>query len=565
MEKNYVLGIDFGSDSVRAVVVDVRNGETVGSDFSEYERWMKKKYCDPSKNMFRQHPLDYLEAFEKCVKGALRQAGEDAGKFVRGIGVDTTGSTPCPVNKEGIPLALLPEFSENPNAMFYLWKDHTAIEEAREINKVFSDFKGEDYLRFQGTYASEWWWAKILHGSRVDERVKEEAYSWVEHCDWIPALLSGNTDPNTMYRCSCAAGHKALWHSDFGGLPSLECLSEVDPYLGYVAEHYSEEPHESTYKVGVITKEWAERLGLNDEVIIGGSSLDAHAGAVGVGIKPNVLVKIVGTSTVDMLVDKREYLRGRDLHDSCGQAEDSILPGYVGMEASQAAFGDLCSWFRSLLLWPIRNICEDTAILDEEQKKQLFQEAEEKILDKLTEAAVRIEGDSNLTIVDWFNGRRYPMINETVKGGIYGLTLGTDAPELFLGILSAAVFGSRRIFDSFVSRGVEIKEIIAAGGIPVKSPLVMQMLADTMKRPIKVSKLVQGCAQGAAMYAAVAAGYYNDLQEAQKHMDVGFTKTYVPNECNYEKYDRLYRKYLKLGRHIEEIQNERNNQERLKA
>ena len=562
MEKDYVIGIDFGSDSVRAVVVDVRNGETIGSDFCEYARWMKKLYCDPSRNMFRQHPLDYLEAFEKSVKGALADAGEDAGSCVRGISVDTTGSTPCPVDRNGTPLALLPEFAENPDAMFYLWKDHTAIKEAKEINKVFSNFGGEDYLRFQGTYASEWWWAKILHGARADERVKEAAYSWVEHCDWIPALLTGNTDPNTMYRCSCAAGHKALWHSDFGGLPSQECLYEVDPYLARVAEHYGKGPRVSTARVGTLTQEWAERLGLSEDVIVGGSSLDAHAGAVGAGVRPNVLVKVIGTSTVDMLVQKRENLRGRDLHDSCGQAEDSILPGYVGMEASQAAFGDLCSWYRSLLMWPVRSILEEADFLRGDQKEELLRMAKDRMLDRLTEEAEKTAGDPGLTVIDWFNGRRYPMINETVKGGVYGLTLGTDAPELFRSILEAAVFGSRRIFDSFVSRGVEIDEIITVGGIPKKSPLVMQMLADVMKRPIKVSNLTQACAQGAAMYAAVAAGFYGDLEEAQRHMNVGFQKIYMPDERNFEKYDRLYRQYLKLGRHFEEIQTERNQEKK---
>jgi len=559
MERNYVLGIDFGSDSVRAVVVDVANGVTVGSDYCEYPRWMQKKYCDPSKNMFRQHPLDYLEAFENCVKGALRDAGENAGKWVRGIGVDTTGSTPCPVNQEGTPLALLPEFAENPNAMFYLWKDHTSIEEAKEINAVFSNFGGEDYLRFQGTYASEWWWAKILHGSRAEQRVKEAAYSWVEHCDWIPAILTGNTDPNTMYRCSCAAGHKALWHSDFGGLPSMQCLSEVDPYLAYVAKHYGRGPHFSTHRVGTITREWAERLGLNEQVIIGGSSLDAHAGAVGVGVRPNVLVKVIGTSTVDMLINKREYLRGRDLHDSCGQAEDSIVPGYVGMEASQAAFGDLFSWFRTLLMWPVQNLVGESNSLTQEQKKALIREAEDTLLEALSKAAGQIQGDPGLTVIDWFNGRRYPIINETVKGGMYGLTLGTDAPELFRAILIAAVFGSRRVLDSFVSRGIQIDEIITVGGIPKKSPLVMQILADALKRPIKVSNLTQGCAQGSAMYAAVAAGFYHDLEEAQAHMNAGFMKTYTPNKENFDKYDCLYQQYLKVGRHFEEIQTERNN------
>ena len=558
MNKDYVIGIDFGSDSVRAVVIDIKDGSTVGSDFCEYRRWMQKLYCDASKNMFRQHPLDYLESFEACVKGALKNAGENAGKYVRGIGVDATGSTPCPVDRNGTPLALLPEFAENPNAMFYLWKDHTSIEEAKEINKVFSNFGGEDYLRFQGTYASEWWWAKILHGARTDKKVKEAAYSWVEHCDWIPALLTGNTNPETMYRCSCAAGHKALWHSDFGGLPSMECLRTVDPYLEYVAKHYGKGPEDATYQVGVITKEWAKRLGVNEQTVIGGSSLDAHAGAVGAGVRPKVLVKVIGTSTVDMLVQKREYLRGRDLHDSCGQAENSILPGYVGMEASQAAFGDLCSWFRTLLMWPVQNIITKFPDLTEEQKEKIVHDTRKSLLDEITLEAEQIEDDLNLTIVDWFNGRRYPMINETVQGGMYGLSLGTTAPKLFRSLLLAAVFGSRRIVDSFVSRGVEIDEIITVGGIPKKSPLVMQMLADTLKRPIKVSNLTQACAQGAAMYATVAAGFYKDLEEAQEHMNAGFQKVYLPQEKNFEKYDRLYRQYMKVGRHFEEIQEERN-------
>ena len=223
-----------------------------------------------------------------------------------------------------------------------------------------------------------------------------------------------------MYRCSCAAGHKALWHSDFGGLPSQECLYEVDPYLARVAEHYGKGPRVSTARVGTLTQEWAERLGLSEDVIVGGSSLDAHAGAVGAGVRPNVLVKVIGTSTVDMLVQKRENLRGRDLHDSCGQAEDSILPGYVGMEASQAAFGDLCSWYRSLLMWPVRSILEEADFLRGDQKEELLRMAKDRMLDRLTEEAEKMEGDPGLTVIDWFNGRRYPMINETVKGGVYG-------------------------------------------------------------------------------------------------------------------------------------------------
>lgn len=551
-----VVGVDFGSDSARAIVVDVSNGKQVGEGVCEYPRWAEGKYCDSSRKMFRQHPKDYIFALESSICQAMKASGKDAHKNIRAIGIDTTGSTPCPVDKNGIPLALLPEFSENPNAMFYMWKDHTAIKEAKEINKVLSDFEGEDYTRFQGTYSSEWYWAKILHGSRVDPIVKEKAYSWVEHCDWIPALLTGNIKPETMYRCSCAAGHKALWHSDFDGLPSKECLESIDPYLAKASDHYCQVPGTSIHKVGTITDEWAKKLGLSSDVIIGGSSLDAHAGAVGAGIKPRTLVKVIGTSTVDMLVSKREDLRGTDLRDCCGQAENSIIPEYVGIEAGQAAFGDIYSWYRELLTWPLTEMSELLPFKNEGEKDKYVKSVHNKLIDCLCEKALSVEDDEDLIVIDWFNGRRYPMINESVKGAVTGLTLGTDAVTLFRSIVLSTIFGSRRIFDSFITRGIKIDEIITVGGVAKKSPLVMQLMADVLKRPIKVAKSEQACARGAAMYAAVAGGFYDNLLNAQEYMFEGFEKIYSPNENNYEKYDILYKKYLTLGRHIEQIQND---------
>lgn len=548
-----VIGVDFGSDSARAVVVDVKDGRKVGEGFCEYLKWKKNQYCDSSKGMFRQHPQDYIDALEQCVKAALADAGPKTGDMVRGISVDTTGSTPCPVDENGTPLALLPEFRNNPNAMFYLWKDHTAIAEAIEINEALRDFEGEDYTRFQGTYSSEWYWAKILHGVRTDEQVRARAFSWVEHCDWIPAMLTGQTAPETMYRCSCAAGHKALWHSDFNGLPAAGCLGDVDPYLAAVIKRYTKEPKPAVHRVGTITKEWAKRLRLNEDVAVGGSSLDAHAGAVGAGIKPGTLVKVVGTSTVDMLVDTREDLRGSDLKDCCGQAENSIIPGYVGMEAGQAAFGDIYAWFRRLLMWPVMEMARQ--MRGDGINPDVYAERMQKsLLNQLCQEAMKREDDENLTVLDWFNGRRYPMINESVKGAISGLTLGTDTVLLFRSIILATVFGSRRIFDSFITRGIKIDEVIMVGGIAKRSPLVMQMMADVLKRPIKVAKSEQACAQGAAMYAATAAGFYPDLLEAQKHMAESFEKIYMPDEKMFNKYDILYKKYLSLGRHIEQIQ-----------
>lgn len=551
--RNYVIGVDFGSDSVRAIVVDAANGSTVASEVCDYPRWSRGMYCEPENNVFRQHPQDYLDAFEQSVRSAALAAGEEARKHVRAIAVDTTGSTPCPVDKNGTPLALLPEFSENINAMFHMWKDHSAIEEAKLINDFFSCFEGEDYTRYQGTYSSEWYWAKVLHAARADERVREAGVAWVEHSDWIPAMLTGVTDPKKMYRSACAAGHKALWHSDFEGLPPLRCLQAIDPYLARIAESYGGPPRTADQKVGVITGEWAERLGISGDVVIGGSSFDAHAGAVGAGIQPNVLVKAVGTSTVDMLIEKREALRGKDLKDACGQAENSIIPGYIGIEAGQAAFGDVYSWFRKVLLWPVRDFAKDIPGLDDAQREELVSRYYSKLIARLEAAAESMADYPDLVTVDWFNGRRYPQINESVKGMVYGLSLGVSCPQLYRSIVLATAFGSRRILDCFVTRGLEIDRIITVGGIARKSSMVMQIMADVLRRPIMISKTDQACAMGAAMYAATAAGMYETLQQAQQAMCEGFEHTYYPIEENVRRYDLLYRKYLNTCRHSEQI------------
>ena len=303
--------------------------------------------------MFRQHPLDYAESMTRAVRAAVGALSPEALLCVRAIGVDATGSTVCPVGKEGRPLSLREEFSENPDAMFHLWKDHAAAAEAREINEVFAAWGGDDYTRFQGQYSSEWMWAKALRAVRRDARIRREAASWVELADWIPALLTGRTDPDTMYRCFCAAGHKALWHSAFGGLPARECLERLDPALAGTAARYAAVPGLSTDRVGTLSEEWRARFGLPEGVIVGGSSLDAHAGAVGAGVAPGTLVKVIGTSTVDMAVVDERQIEGKSLKTVCGLAQNSILPGYIGLEAGQSAFGDVFAWFRRLLMWAV--------------------------------------------------------------------------------------------------------------------------------------------------------------------------------------------------------------------
>lgn len=540
--KKLAAGADFGSDSVRVVLASV-DGATVSEAVRAYPRWEQKKYCDFGKKQFRQHPLDYIEAFEGAMKEALEKAGQNAGRALAGIAFDTTGSTPCPVNREGTPLALLDEFRENPNAMFHLWKDHTAVEEARELNLAFSG-GAVDYTRYQGIYSSEWYWAKILHTSRGDPKVREAAWAWVEHSDWMPALLTGNTVPETMYRCACGAGHKALWHSAFGGLPPLALLGSVDPCLVPIAAHYGA-PRPSDCAAGVISAEWAARLGVNEDVIIGGSSFDAHAGAVGAGVAEGTMVKVVGTSTVDMLVARPQVLAGKDLRACCGQAENSILPGLVGIEASQAAFGDVYAWFRELMLWPLRSLPG----LGEE-REAILKKVSGKVLPALEQAALSLP-DSGETALDWFNGRRYPNLNESVCAALSGLTLGSGAPQVFRALVMGTVFGSRRIFQSFLENGIPVERLIAVGGIARKSAYVMQMMADVLERPIMVCREEQVCARGAAIYAAVCAGLYQDIPSAQKAFCEPYQASYFPDPAKAETYRALYEKYLSLGEYAE--------------
>ena len=551
MKDGYVIGVDFGSDSVRCVVIDVSNGETMAEAESGYSRWLDKKYQDPDSRIFRQHPLDYLESFKWCVNVALEKAGESVREKVLAIGVDATGSTPCPVNREGTPLALLPQFSENVNAMFHLWKDHSAIKEAEQINAALSDFEGMDYTKYQGTYASEWFWAKILHTKNVDPEVTKATYTWVEHCDWIPAILTGNTDPTKMYRCACAAGHKALWHSEWNGLPARRCLAEVDPFLGQIHDTYVNKPLPADHVVGKITAEWAQILGVPETTVISGSSIDAHAGAVGAGIRKRVMVTNIGTSTVNMLVEEAEHLKGKNLTHACGQAENSVIPGLVGIETSQAAFGDVYAWLRDFLMWPLDNIVMYSPALNRGEKGRIRRQVEERILDELARQAELLDVEDALVALDWFNGRRYPHINESLTSALTGISLGTEAPAFYQALVMATVFGQKRILDSLTVEGIEIDEMIAVGGIAQKSPYIMQMMADVLDCPIKVSRSTQACARGAAIYGAVASGNYDSITAAQGKLCEDFITTYSPNPEKAQKYHRAYEKYMALGEFVE--------------
>ncbi len=552
MSTKYTIGLDYGSDSVRSLIVNVETGEEVASAVYNYPRWQKGMYCDAPKNQFRQHPKDYLEGLEYTVVEALKNVSSEVAENVVGISVDTTGSTPIAVDEKGTPLSLTAGFEENPNAMFVLWKDHTGVKEADEINNLSKKWE-VDYTKFEGgIYSSEWFWAKVLHVIREDAGVLRATYSWVEHCDWIPALLTGNTNPKTLKRSRCAAGHKAMWHEAFGGLPSEEFLVELDPLLSGLRDRLFKETYTCDIAAGKLTPEWAEKLGLSTDVVIGVGAFDAHLGAVGAEIKPYYVSKVMGTSTCDMLIVPTDEVGDKLVSGICGQVDGSIVPGMMGLEAGQSAFGDIYAWFKKILEWPLINILAESELIDESTKQKLIDETSDKIIAKLSEAAAKIPiAESGIVALDWMNGRRTPDANQSLKGAIAGLNLGSDAPRIFRALVEATAFGSKAINDRFIDEGVRIDGVIALGGVAKKSPLVMQIVADVLDMPIKVARSEQACALGTAMAAAVVAGVYSDTAEAQKKMGGGIETEYLPIPENVEKYKVLYEQYKKFGKFVE--------------
>jgi L-ribulokinase len=556
MAKKYVIGIDYGTDSVRSVVVDTGNGQIAGTSVFEYPRWKQGLYCDPSINQFRQHPLDYIEGLEQSVKGALKDLDRETIKNITGISVDTTGSTPVAVDIKGVPLSMKHEFECNPDAMFVLWKDHTAVKEAAEINELAKTWGGTDFTKFEGgIYSSEWFWAKILHVLRNNTLVRKNAWSWVEHCDWIPALLVGNTNPLEIKRSRCAAGHKAMWHNDFDGLPDEKFLTKLDPDLTGLRFKLFNETYTCDIEAGTLSKEWAERLGLSTNVKVGVGSFDAHQGAVGGEIKPYQLIKVMGTSTCDMLIAPMSEVGDKLVAGICGQVDGSIVPGMLGLEAGQSAFGDIYAWFSKLLMWPVTDVVSGMTWLDEKTKTRIKEETADKIIAELSSQAESLPiEETAIVALDWMNGRRTPDANQALKGAITGLSLGSDAPRIFRALVEATAFGSRMINERFISEGIRIDGVIAIGGVAKKNPFVMQIVADVLNMPIKVARSEQTCALGAAMAAAVVAGIYEDIPSAQKAMGGGFEKEYHPDPARAKKYEALFAKYKKLGALIEKEQ-----------
>ncbi|MFA6290985.1 MAG: ribulokinase, partial [Victivallales bacterium] len=430
--EKYVIGLDYGTDSVRCLIVDAADGKEIASSVHNYRRWQEGKFCVPVENQFRQHPLDYIEGLESTVKAALKKAGANVAKNIRGISVDTTGSTPVAVDRDGTALALLDEFKNNPHAMFILWKDHTGIKEADEINALAHSGEFEDYTKFSGgIYSSEWFWAKVLHTLRADKKVRSAAFSWVEHCDWIPAVLTGDTNPLTLKRGRCSAGHKAMWHGSFAGLPPEEFFAKLDPALKGVRSRLYCDTYTSDCVAGTLSHAWAQKLGLPENVVVGVGAFDAHMGAVGGQIKPYIMSKVMGTSTCDMLIAPMEKAGKKLIRGICGQVDGSIVPGMLGMEAGQSAFGDLYAWYRNVLMWPLKNALA-SEIKSESAREKIIESVHHSLIPELSKAAAKIPiGESGIVALDWINGRRTPDANQSLKGAISGLNMGSDAPRIF--------------------------------------------------------------------------------------------------------------------------------------
>ena len=553
MNMKFVIGLDYGTDSARALIVNATNGEIIASAVKDYPRWSAGKYNNPATNQYRQHPQDYIDVLEATVKEALSQSPAGTAEHVAGIAFDTTGSTPALTDATGTPLALLPEFAENPNAMFILWKDHTAIREAAEINKLCKTWE-IDYTAYEGgIYSSEWFWAKALHVLRNDDAVREKAVAIVEHCEWLPALITGVKTAKAIVRSRCANGHKAMWHESWGGLPAQAFLTTLDPLLKGFRDRLFDETETADKPVGHLSPEWASRLGLSTNVAVAGGAFDCHMGAVGAGITPNTLVRIIGTSTCDVMVAACEEIGNKRIKGICGQVDGSVIPGMIGLEAGQSGFGDIYAWFKRVLEFPLKNILSETTALDDATKTKLINETCAGMIPSLTEEAEKIPlSESAVIATDWMNGRRTPDANQSLTGTIAGLTLGSTAPHIFRALVEATAFGSRAIVERFTNEGIRIHNVIGIGGIARKSPFVMQTMSDVLNMPIKVCRTDQACALGAAMFAATAAGIYDKIEDAQEAMTSGFAKEYTPNAEKANQYRDIYEKYIRLGKFTEE-------------
>lgn len=531
MGSNYTIGLDFGTNSIRAILVDVKDGTEIASSVFNYIRGESGVILDTTDPLLaRQDPQDYIEGIEETICDVIKLAK----KFIKindssiiGIGIDTTASTVIPLDESGQPLSFLSKFRGNNEALARLWKDHTATTEAEQITSLASEIRPAYLQRVGGNYSSEWFWSKVLHCAHYAPDVFESAATWVEACDWIPALLTQNTKPLEIKRNICAAGHKGLYDEQWGGWPDVEFLSRLHPGLARVISTFQKRACRIGQSAGGLSKKWANRLGLKPGIVISVGSIDAHMGAIGAGIGPGILVKIIGTSGVDMMVTKSETLL-KNTYGFAGIIPDSILPGFISLEAGQSALGDIYKWYTDLIA------PSDTSIHTSLQ----------------SEASKIRPGQSGLLSLDWHNGNRTILMDQRLSGLIVGLNLKSTSPEIYRALIEGTAFGNRIITEHFEISGVPINKIIIGGGIALKSPMIMQIFSNILKRPLEIASSAQAGALGASIAAAVAAGSanggYDNILQAQALMINSKHVTYYPDLTTSSIYDELFVIYKKL-------------------
>ncbi|MBI3945519.1 MAG: ribulokinase [Armatimonadetes bacterium] len=529
--EKHAIGVDFGTNSVRALIVDVRTGGEVATAVRDYQRGDHGVITDPNNpHVARQHPADYHEGLQASVTAALRQARAIPGfapEQVIGIGVDTTGSTPIPVDPDGVPLAFHETFRENPNALAWLWKDHSGMAEAEKITALAAEHRPHFLAKSGGTYSSEWFFSKAWHCLNADPTLFAAAHSWVECCDYIPALLVGDTRPDRLLRGVCAAGHKAMYCEEWGGLPDAAFLAMLDPKLGELRPRLYEKAYDSGVRAGGLCAEWAERLGLPRGTPVAVGAFDAHHGAVGSGVADGTLVKIIGTSTCDITVAPKDRAAST-IPGVCGIVDGSVLPGLYGIEAGQSGVGDIFNWF-------VSEVCEGDAGFHGALSR---------------DAAALRPGQSGLLALDWNNGNRTILVDARLSGLLLGQTLRTGRAEIYRALIEATAFGALTIHNRLAEYGVNVERIVACGGIADKNPLLMRIYADVFGRTMEISRSAQTCALGAALFGAVAAGKaaggYDRAEKAQAAMTGVKETRYRPDPERHAVYRELYALYKRL-------------------
>jgi L-ribulokinase len=528
MKTQYTIGLDYGTNSVRALIVNVANGAEVAAAVWVYRHGTQGVVLSRDPNLARQHPADYLEGAETTIKQALATAKKTVKGFspaqIIGIGVDTTGSTPLPVDKEGQPLVFQKKFANNPAALAWLWKDHTSVNEAVEITALAKEIRPQYLAKCGGIYSSEWFWSKLLHCLRTVPAVFNAAHSWVELSDFVPASLTGTEHPDKLIAGVCAAGHKAMWNAKWEGYPDTGFLAKLDPKLAELRSRLTPRVHTIDRAVGGLTEAWAKKTGLTAGIPVAVGAFDCHLGAVGSGVTPGTLVKIIGTSTCDISV-RENTAKLADVPGVCGIVDGSVLPGYFGIEAGQSAVGDLFNWWVNYI-----------------------QPHGEKLSHrKLDEEALKLApGESGLLALDWNNGNRTILVDQRLTGLMVGQTLYSTPAEVYRALVEATAFGALTIINRMEEYGVKISQIVNCGGIAEKSPLTMQIYADVTGRPMKLSRSAQTCALGSAIAAAVVAGAHKDYASAQKKMTGLKPKVYKPNPKAHAVYKELYALYKEL-------------------